>query len=247
MHSALVANLPSISSLHDATIFSHVVPALYEGKDNFFHLLQRDITLTEFYTTTNPLATAFIFSLVLSVYHLLLAEVTRNFSQVDRFWSLLPAFYICHFTYYAHSLGIPSHRLDTAAAVSVLWSARLTFNYWRKGGYSWGSEDYRWEIIKDYIGLPIFTAFNWTFISFMQNWLLLSVATPVYLMLVVANGMPEKDVFTTADTIFSRAMLAVLIFEFIADQQQWSTLSVRFLFCILECKVSIMDGLANEE
>lgn len=27
----------------------------------------------------------------------------------------------------------------------AVFKARLTFNYWRKGGYTVGSEDYRWS------------------------------------------------------------------------------------------------------
>ena len=38
-------------------------------------------------------------------------------------------------------------RLLLIAALVTIWGARLTFNFWRKGGYSWTNEDYRrvWE------------------------------------------------------------------------------------------------------
>ena len=47
--------------------------------------------------------------------------------------------------------------------------SRLTFNYWRKGGYSIGSEDYRWEVLRDHIPPPLFFLFDVVFISFAQN------------------------------------------------------------------------------
>lgn len=46
---------------------------------------------------------------------------------------------------------------------------RLSFNYWRKGGYSVGSEDYRWEILRKHVNAPIFFIFNVTFISLIQS------------------------------------------------------------------------------
>ena len=46
---------------------------------------------------------------------------------------------------------------------------RLTYNYWRKGGYNYGSEDYRWEVLRKYINPPLFFLFNVVFISLVQS------------------------------------------------------------------------------
>jgi steroid 5-alpha reductase family enzyme len=35
-------------------------------------------------------------------------------------------------------------------ALSMLWTLRLTFNYWLRGG----SEDYRWNLIQGWVGTP---------------------------------------------------------------------------------------------
>lgn len=51
----------------------------------------------------------------------------------------------------------------------TLYQTRLTFNYWRKGGYSVGSEDYRWEIIRQKVPAPLFFVFNVLFISTAQS------------------------------------------------------------------------------
>lgn len=46
---------------------------------------------------------------------------------------------------------------------------RLTYNYWRKGGYTIGSEDYRWEVLREKISPPLFFVFNVLFISLAQS------------------------------------------------------------------------------
>ena len=47
--------------------------------------------------------------------------------------------------------------------------SRLTYNYWRKGGYSIGSEDYRWEFLRKYINAPLFFLFDILFIALVQS------------------------------------------------------------------------------
>jgi steroid 5-alpha reductase family enzyme len=114
--------------------------------------------------TALAFATMFVTPIVLAV-----SEINRNYSQVDRLWSLLPAIYNVHYAVWAHLNGLPTMKLDHVMAVSIIWGARLTFNYWRKGGYQVGSEDYRWNIVKDYVGGPGMFIFNVTFISLGQN------------------------------------------------------------------------------
>ena len=126
--------------------------------------------LKELYLNTNPLISSLAFAtMFLTPVVLALSEFNRNYSQVDRLWSLLPAFYNIHYAVWAHLNGLPTMKLDHVMAVSIIWSARLTFNYWRKGGYEVGSEDYRWITVKDYIGGPAMFVFNVIFISLYQN------------------------------------------------------------------------------
>jgi steroid 5-alpha reductase family enzyme len=121
------------------------------------------------YLNTNPLVTAFAFSLLISPIFLIVSEINRNYSQVDRLWSILPLVYISHYTTWAHKNGLPTQRLDNIVAFAAIWSIRLTYNYWRKGGYSIGSEDYRWMIVKEKVGPVVMFLFNVTFISFIQS------------------------------------------------------------------------------
>jgi steroid 5-alpha reductase family enzyme len=103
--------------------------------------------------------------------------------------------------------------------------ARLTFNYWRKGGYTIGSEDYRWEVLRSKISPTLFFIFNVMFISLAQSILLFSITTPTYVLLLLsrltsASGSPAEP-WTTADLVISRIMVAFVMVCFFADQQQW--------------------------
>ena len=80
------------------------------------------------YLSTNPLISAFAFSVALFPLFFIASEVNRNWSQVDRFWSILPTVYNLHYTIYAHLAGLPTKRLDTLAFFSILWTVSMS-NY----------------------------------------------------------------------------------------------------------------------
>lgn len=214
--------LPALTALEECSDFSKTVepfiPQLYTLPGELAQVLQKREGLLDLYVSTNPLISGFAISLFLGAVFLVAAEANRNYSQVDRFWSLLPTFYVAHFDLWARLAGVPSQRIDVALAFSAVWSARLTYNYARKGGYSIGSEDYRWEIIKGNIPAWAFHALNATFISFMQSVLLFLIAAPVYPVLLAAQF--ESDV-TSADLAFLSMQLGLVLFEWFADQQQW--------------------------
>lgn len=98
----------------------------------------------------------------------------------------------------------------------------MTFNYWRKGGYKIGSQDYRWEIIQSKINNRfLFFIFNIVFISLAQSLLLLFITTPTY-NFVILSQLPDAQVFELPDLIFSRVAFSLIIIEYFADQQQWN-------------------------
>ena len=228
--------VPSLASLSHITDHTHTITPFWAPFLTNLPLLNPTsptFSPLTFYHTTNPLLSAFLITQGLAVFTFLLSSITGNLSQVDRLWSLLPAIYIAHFTYFAHYLALPTERLDTLLVLVALWSARLTFNYFRKGGYSLGSEDYRWVHVRKWF--PSTWAkvlFNIVIISWLQNVLLLLVALPAYFFLLISalpsSAVPEGfnggDVhaFKTVDLIFSRALMLALIAEFFADQQQWN-------------------------
>lgn len=99
----------------------------------------------------------------------LVSFATANYSQVDKLWSIMPVIYV----WVAAIEGGLSSRQILMASVITFWGIRLTYNFARKGGYSWrfwqGEEDYRWaELRKNpYMANPIlWFIFNLTFISF---------------------------------------------------------------------------------
>ncbi len=138
--------------------------------------------------------------------------VLRNYSQVDRLWSIVPSFYL---GWFAAAARFADPRLDLMFALSVLWGARLTHNFARKGGYRWANEDYRWAVLKERFGPVGFQLFNATFIAPFQNALLLAITLPA----VTAAASPSP--LSWRDALAAGGFLLFLAGETIADNQQW--------------------------
>ncbi len=118
--------LPSLQALEDCADFAKTVepflPQLYELPGRVLHALQGRESFLELYTATNPLVSGFAFSVFLGAVFLVVSEYNKNYSQVDRCWSLLPTFYVAHFNFWARLAGIPSQRLDAALLFGTVWS-----------------------------------------------------------------------------------------------------------------------------
>ncbi|KAF2837952.1 DUF1295-domain-containing protein [Patellaria atrata CBS 101060] len=216
--------LPSLKNLADTTSFSRTVsafaPQLFALPQLVWDSINNLEELKIIYLSTNPLITAFAFSLILAPVFLVVSEVNRNYSQVDRMWSILPTIYNLHYSLWAHLSGYPSQRLDNLLTFSTVWSLRLTFNYWRRGGYSMGSEDYRWAVVKQYIGPIWMFFFNVVFISLMQSLLLFAITTPTYVLFL--HACLTGNEVDMADHIAVRVMMGLVMLEWFADQQQWN-------------------------
>lgn len=137
---------------------------------------------------------------------------TREYSWVDRVWSIAPVAYVWVF---AVAAGFDA-RLVLMAVLVTLWGIRLTFNYARKGGYRPGGEDYRWAVLRERMSPPWFQVFNLFFISVYQNVLILLFCLPAYTAFA-AGGTP----LGAWDAVLSLAFLGLLAGETVADQQQW--------------------------
>jgi steroid 5-alpha reductase family enzyme len=142
----------------------------------------------------------------------LLSVVTREYSWVDRLWSLAPVAYCWLVAAQAHFVD---GRLNLVTALVTAWGARLTFNFARKGGYKKGGEDYRWAVLRERLGPVGFQVFNFTFIAPFQNALLLMIVAPA---VVVAQHPGALGVF---DGLLAAAFVLLLIGETVADEQQW--------------------------
>ena len=152
-------------------------------------------------------------------------ELTGNNSQMDKLWSLLPIAY----TWVIAFNGGLTTRLVVMAVLATLWGLRLTFNFGRKGAYRlkfWeGEEDYRWSVLrakKEFQPHWKWMIFNLFFISIYQNALVLMTTFP---MLVLMN----VDVpFGWMDCIAAVLMLGFIIYETVADEQQWAFQSTKW-------------------
>jgi steroid 5-alpha reductase family enzyme len=165
------------------------------------------------YATGDPLQFAFLICAVLAAGCWLVSVTTGNYSQVDRLWSIAPAAYVL---YFAARAGFADARLDLIALLTVLWGARLTYNFARKGGYRRGGEDYRWPELRRIIGPVGFQLLNATFIAPYQNLLLLLIALPAYVAWQ-ARGTP----LGWLDYVAALSFLVFLLGETVADEQQW--------------------------
>lgn len=146
-------------------------------------------------------------------------EITRNYSQTDKLWSLMPLIYGWASVGYYPS----SSRLWLMALLVTAWGLRLSYNFYRKGGYSiipWkGEEDYRWKVMREHPllrGRLRFGLFNLLFISFYQQVLILLFSSP---MLLAAKHHSTGLSFT--DILAVCLMLSFLAVETIADNQQF--------------------------
>ncbi|KAF2758063.1 DUF1295-domain-containing protein [Pseudovirgaria hyperparasitica] len=216
--------LPAVKTLADCTSYTKTVapfvPQLKTLPQQVWAHISNTDDLVKIYTNTNPLITAIAFALALAPIFLLLSEINKNYSQVDRVWSILPAVYNGHYALWAHLNGLPTQRLDNLLAFSVVWSLRLTFNYWRRGGYQIGSEDYRWEIVKNKVGPALMFIFNVVFISLAQSILLMMITMPTYVLMIAAKHSQPDMSFS--DIVFARVLMGLVLLEFFADQQQWN-------------------------
>lgn len=124
---------------------------------------------------------------------------------------------------YVHSA--PGGFLRVYAKTKKTQQLRLTYNYWRKGGYQIGSEDYRWQYVRSKINNRfLFFIFNIVFISTAQSLLLLAITTPTYNFLLLSqlkDTATATKAFALPDLLFSRFAFALIIIEYFADQQQW--------------------------
>lgn len=144
----------------------------------------------------------------------LLSVITREYSWVDRVWSIAPVLYV---GWFAATTAGPEPRLLLMTALVALWGGRLTFNFARKGGYRRGGEDYRWAELRRRMPRRAFAVFNVLFIATYQNLLLLLIASPAW----VAHARAPAPL-GALDALATVAFLAFLAGETIADEQQWA-------------------------
>jgi steroid 5-alpha reductase family enzyme len=153
------------------------------------------------------------------------SEVTRNYSQVDKLWSIVPVVYAW--------ILVCDDRTLLMAVLATVWGCRLTWNFSRRGGYTWppwrGDEDYRWKYLQEgflWDGLQhpvIWKLFNLFFISIYQNLLLLWIATPSVIAHLAAKKCQTvyQQSLGVLDGVASIMYLSLVVMETMADNQQY--------------------------
>jgi steroid 5-alpha reductase family enzyme len=168
---------------------------------------------TDFEQLSNTLFLVMIF---IALGCFIVGELTKNYSQVDKIWSILPIVYSL-ITLFKFS---SSPRILLMTILVTAWGLRLTYNFSRKGGYSvipWkGEEDYRWNILRQNPKLKGFriVLFNLFFISLYQNFLIFLFSTPLLLAAKYTNTS-----LNGLDYLATFFMLLFLCIETIADNQ----------------------------
>jgi steroid 5-alpha reductase family enzyme len=143
-----------------------------------------------------------------------LSITTREYSWVDRIWSIAPP---CYVGFIAMRADFADARLDLVAILTALWGIRLTYNFARRGGYRRGGEDYRWSVLRERLGPTRFQVFNAVFVAPFQNALLLLLAAPAH-TIWQHRGTPLSAIDIALAAVFA----AFLVGETVADGQQWA-------------------------
>lgn len=186
-----------------------VVPVISFYMGTPLNAMQTEILWNSSYIVSGVIAYCFI-----------VGELTRNNSQVDKLWSIIPIVYVWFMT----NAGGMEPRMVLMSVLVTIWGIRLTYNFARRGAYQlkfWeGEEDYRWEELRKRPGFNnkfVWGLFNLFFISAYQNVLIFLFTLPI--LTTIGDGADPK--LGMADWILAGLFLMAVIIEYIADQQQY--------------------------
>ncbi|KAI3632204.1 hypothetical protein MIR68_010040 [Amoeboaphelidium protococcarum] len=165
---------------------------------------------------------------------LLYGLITDNVSSTDRLWSVIPVVFSWIFTASTESTVLTSNAALPLIACITIWGLRLSFNFWRKGGYALSYEDYRWEYVRlktfqgqkmqsdgsiyhaSFTYALLWEVFHLFFVCIFQQVLLWMLSLPVYYA-SLSNSKVSWLQFALVALV-----LLLIVTESIADQQQWN-------------------------
>jgi steroid 5-alpha reductase family enzyme len=173
----------------------------------------------------NDAQDAILYQMVYSVsaviaYCFLVGEWSKNNSQVDKLWSIVPIYYVWHMTI----IGNMEPRMVLMSILVTIWGVRLTYNFARRGAYQWkfwaGEEDYRWEALRTRPGFNnrfVWMLFNLFFISAYQNILIFLFTLPI--LTSIGDGVNHE--LNWVDYLLALIYVTCVVLEYVADQQQY--------------------------
>eukprot|EP01031_Cornospumella_fuschlensis_P033629 gene33629-40680_t len=181
------------------------------------------------YLHYDSLTIAFAFCAIFIAYSFIWSIVGWNASKVDQLWSVTPVLYAWHFYAHYRALGQTRGHHDRLLVLCVLislWGVRLTYNFWKKGGYGnffHHEEDYRWPIIRAKMHPFLFwVVFNFSFIASYQNILLLLIVCPAYEVMTGPTKMNLND------HIVAVAFYLLWCMESLADLQHYKFQTLKY-------------------
>ena len=167
-----------------------------------------------FFSQEDPLYIVIIWALTFALCSFIGGIITNDYSWVDRLWSTLPIGFSFLYGYRSHFKGTSLVQL----LLVTIWGIRLSYNFARKGGYD-KAEDYRWKILMNSKILKnrfLWQSFNLFFICGCQIGLFILFTYPIYKTFLLDDGkISPLFLLSSCLSIF------MIIFETIADQQQW--------------------------
>ncbi len=160
-----------------------------------------------------PYGTALDLCVALIVLCWMASTLTRDYSWVDRLWSILPAVY-CLIV--AADAGFGSARITVMAALASLWGVRLSLNLVRRDGYRVGNQDYRWIYTREQYRPVAFEVLSVSVISAGQLAVIWLFTSPVH-----QAWLHAETPLGWLDYVAIVAFLVLLVLETIADGQMW--------------------------
>lgn len=186
-----------------------------------------DSLFTELRAPGNPYHSTFSLCLSVSLGVFIVSTITGNYSQVDKLWSIIPFVYTW--------MAVVDERTLLMAILATIWGVRLTYNFYRRGGFAWppwtGDEDYRWNHLREGHLLRILTKpipwmlFNFFFISFYQNillWLTVAPSLVAWSMESDPSCNRETVPLNILDGTATILFLVFVVVETVADNQQYA-------------------------
>ena len=148
---------------------------------------------------------------------------TGNHSFVDKVWSIVPVLYAWQFALgeLACQSGGGYPRAAVAACIITVWGIRLSYNFYRKGGYAWDGEDYRWEVLRQSMSPARYHLFHIFFIAIAQNLLLTAITLPLSVVWHTTCRAQTAVRFNGFDALAIIGCVFCLIIEAVADQEQF--------------------------